>query len=141
MQDERGVGQGRQQQQGQRGEGELARGQGPVEPECLAIHGAKGVRSIGSGDIGVHSPPMAETTTDDQAIATDELVRLREENLRLRDLLISKDAELGALRGQVLALEAGTARLLNLVGRIRSLLPGPLVKALTSVLRRLLPRG
>lgn len=84
---------------------------------------------------------MAETTTDDQAIATDELVRLREENLRLRDLLISKDAELGALRGQVLALEAGTARLLNLVGRIRSLLPGPLVKALTSVLRRLLPRG
>jgi hypothetical protein len=84
---------------------------------------------------------MAETTTDDQAVAAEELARLREENLRLRDLLISKDAELGALRGQVLALEAGTARLLNLVGRVRALLPGPLAKGLASVLRRLLPRG
>jgi hypothetical protein len=84
---------------------------------------------------------MAETTTDDQTVATDELGRLREENLRLRDLLISKDAELGALRGQVLALEAGTARLLNLVGRIRSLLPGPLAQGIASVIRRLLPRG
>jgi hypothetical protein len=83
---------------------------------------------------------MAETTTGDQAVAEDELLQLREENLRLRDLLISKDAELGALRGQVLALEAGTARLLNLVGRVRSLLPGPLAKALAAVVRRLLPR-
>jgi hypothetical protein len=84
---------------------------------------------------------MAETTTGDRTVTDDELAQLREENLRLRDLLISKDAELGALRGQVLALEAGTARLLNLVGRIRALLPGPLAKALSSVLRRLLPRG
>jgi hypothetical protein len=84
---------------------------------------------------------MAETTTGDRTVTDDELAQLREENLRLRDLLISKDAELGALRGQVLALEAGTARLLNLVGRIRALLPGPLAKALASVLRRLLPRG
>jgi hypothetical protein len=73
--------------------------------------------------------------------AAEEIARLREENLRFRDLLIAKDAELGALKGQVAALEAGTARLLNLVGRIRSLLPGPLAKALASVLRRLLPRG
>jgi hypothetical protein len=53
-----------------------------------------------------------------------EIARLREENLRLRDLLIAKDAELGSAKGQVLALEAGTARLLNLVGRIRSIVPG-----------------
>lgn len=66
---------------------------------------------------------MSEQTTthEDQ---TAELARLREENLRLRDLLIAKDAELGSARGQVLALEAGTARLLNLVGRIRSIVPG-----------------
>lgn len=66
---------------------------------------------------------MSEQTTthEDQAA---ELARLREENLRLRDLLIAKDAELGSARGQVLALEAGTARLLNLVGRIRSIVPG-----------------
>lgn len=84
---------------------------------------------------------MAEPITDDRATTEDELVRLREENLRLRDLLIAKDAELGSLKGQVAALEAGTARLLNLVGRIRSLIPGPLAKGLASVLRRLLPRG
>jgi hypothetical protein len=62
---------------------------------------------------------MAETTTDDLPTTDEEIARLREENLRFRDLLISKDAELGSLRGQVAALEAGTARLLNVVGRIR----------------------
>ncbi|HTT93795.1 MAG TPA: hypothetical protein VMF55_03930 [Solirubrobacterales bacterium] len=84
---------------------------------------------------------MAKTTTGEESVTADELIRLREENLRLRDLLIAKDAELGSLKGQVAALEAGTARLLNLVGRIRSLIPGPLAKALASALRRLLPRG
>ncbi len=79
---------------------------------------------------------MAEPMTGDQS-TTDEVARLREENLRLRDLLIAKDAELGSLKGQVLALEAGTARLLNLVGRIRSMVPGPLLKMLGSVRRRL----
>ena len=69
---------------------------------------------------------MSETTTGDRSVTDHELLELREENLRLRDLLISKDAELGSLRGQVAALEAGTARLLNLVGRIRSMIPGPL---------------
>lgn len=82
---------------------------------------------------------MAEAITDDQP-ATDEVARLREENLRLRDLLIAKDAELGSFKGQVEALEAGTARLLNLVGRIRALTPGPLLRILAAVMRRL-PRG
>ena len=67
---------------------------------------------------------MTETKTGDRSATDHELLKLREENLRLRDLLISKDAELGSLRGQVAALEAGTARLLNLVGRIRSMIPG-----------------
>jgi hypothetical protein len=84
---------------------------------------------------------MPEPITGDRATTVEEVARLREENLRLRDLLIAKDAELGSLKGQVAALEAGTARLLNLVGRIRSLIPGPVAKALASVLRRLLPRG
>jgi hypothetical protein len=72
---------------------------------------------------------MSEQTTERDATAA-EIARLREENLRLRDLLIAKDAELGAAKGQVAALEAGTARLLNLVGRIRSLAPGVVWKAL-----------
>src|ERR1700744_3971887 len=59
---------------------------------------------------------MPDQTTEARA-PTAELARLREENLRLRDLLIAKDAELGSLKGQVAALEAGTARLLNIVGR------------------------
>jgi hypothetical protein len=84
---------------------------------------------------------MTEPITEDRATAEQEVARLREENLRFRDLLIAKDAELGALRGQVAALEAGTARLLNLVGRVRSLIPGPLAQAISSVLRRVLPRG
>jgi hypothetical protein len=86
---------------------------------------------------------MAEPMTSPKPTAPaadEELARLREENLRLRDLLIAKDAELGSLKGQVAALEAGTARLLNLVGRIRALMPGPLARILGSVLRRL-PRG
>jgi predicted nuclease with TOPRIM domain len=53
----------------------------------------------------------------------EELARSREETLRLRDLLIGKDAELGALRGRLAELEAGTARLLNLGARVRSLIP------------------
>jgi hypothetical protein len=72
---------------------------------------------------------MPKQTTEPD-VSTAGLARLREENLRLRDLLIAKDAELGSLKGQVLALEAGTARLLNLVGRIRSLMPGFVWKAL-----------
>ena len=63
-----------------------------------------------------------------------ELAASREEVLRLRDLLISKDAELGSFKGQVAQLEAGTARLLHLVSRIRALLP-------LSALRRLLRRA
>jgi hypothetical protein len=83
---------------------------------------------------------MAEPTTDDRPTTDEEIARLREENLRLRDLLIAKDAELGSYKGQVAALEAGTARLLNLVGRIKALTPGPLLRIFTAVLRRL-PRG
>jgi hypothetical protein len=73
---------------------------------------------------------MAEPITGEQSTTDEEVARLREENLRLRDLLIAKDAELGSMKGQVAALEAGTARLLNVVGRIRSLMPGFVWQAL-----------
>jgi len=67
----------------------------------------------------------------------EELARNREEVLRLRDLLIGKDAELGSLKGQVAQLEAGTARLLNIVTRVRSLLPGFVWSTASALLRRL----
>lgn len=66
-----------------------------------------------------------------------ELTRLREENLRLRDLLIAKDSEMGMLRGQVAELQAGHARLLNIFAKARALLPGFVWKALGMVRRRL----
>jgi hypothetical protein len=76
------------------------------------------------------------TTTDGRQDTAEELRRLREENLRYRDLLIAKDAELGSLKGRVAALEAGTARVLSLVARVKALLPGPVV----GLLMRLAPR-
>ena len=72
---------------------------------------------------------------------SEELARLREENLRFRDLLIAKDAELGSLKGQVAQLEAGTGRLLNIVARIRSLFPGFVWSAAAALLRRRGPQG
>lgn len=79
---------------------------------------------------------MAEPITGEQSTTEEEVARLREENLRLRDLLIARDAELGSLKGQVAALEAGTARLLNVVGRVRALAPGFVFRGLGRLLRR-----
>jgi hypothetical protein len=47
-----------------------------------------------------------------------ELDRRDEEILRLRDLLISKDMELGALRGRLTMLEESSQRLSNFAARI-----------------------
>lgn len=60
---------------------------------------------------------------------SEEIARQREEILRLRDLLVGKDAELGVLRGRVAELEAGTGRLLNLGARLRAKVPSVLRKA------------
>jgi hypothetical protein len=69
-----------------------------------------------------------------------EVAQLREENLRLRDQLIARDAETGLLRGQVAELEAGAARAMHLLQRVKGLMPGVLWKVL-SRLRRLAARG
>jgi sugar/nucleoside kinase (ribokinase family) len=66
----------------------------------------------------------------------DELARSREEVLRLRDLLIGRDAELGVLRGRVTELEAGVARLLNLGARVRSIVPSVVWTTLARLRRR-----
>lgn len=77
-----------------------------------------------------------EPADSDRSGMQEELDRRDEEILRLRDLLIGKDAELGSLKGQVAQLEAGTARLLGLVARVRSLLPGFVWSALAALRRR-----
>ena len=73
---------------------------------------------------------------ESQAELREELARSREEVLRLRDLLIGRDAELGAMRGRVAELEAGVARLLNLGARVRSIVPSVVWTALARLRRR-----
>jgi hypothetical protein len=57
----------------------------------------------------------------DPAQLEEELAREKEEVIRLRDLLIARDAELGAARGRVLELEARSRYLLGALRRLRSL--------------------
>ena len=87
----------------------------------------------------IHSAAMAadQTTAKAPTEGSEELARLREENLRLRDLLIAKDAELGSAKGEVAALEAGSARVLSLVARVKAMLPGPVLGLLVRLARRL----
>ncbi|MDQ3724836.1 MAG: methyltransferase domain-containing protein [Actinomycetota bacterium] len=52
------------------------------------------------------------------------LDELREENLRLRDLLVGKDAELGAAKGALTEHEERSQRLMGAAARIQSRIPG-----------------
>jgi hypothetical protein len=61
--------------------------------------------------------PM-ETSTDDRSELLAELDRRSEEILRLRDLLIGRDAELGAARGRLKMMEQNSQRLSQLAARI-----------------------
>jgi SAM-dependent methyltransferase len=53
-----------------------------------------------------------------------EMDRLNEENLKLRDLLVGRDAELGVVRGRLAAAEDQAQRLTNTAARIQSRIPG-----------------
>jgi SAM-dependent methyltransferase len=53
-----------------------------------------------------------------------QLEELREENLRLRDLLVGKDAELGVARGELAQQREQSQRLLSAAARIQSRIPG-----------------
>jgi hypothetical protein len=53
-----------------------------------------------------------------------ELARRQEEILRLRDLLVSKDAELGAAKGRLAELDDRSQRIAGAANRVESRLPG-----------------
>lgn len=72
----------------------------------------------------------------DAADLREELDRSREEVLRLRDLLIARDVELGATRGRLAEIEAQSLKLLNAVARLRGLVPR-FVPTAVAMLRRL----
>ncbi|HWW67443.1 MAG TPA: hypothetical protein VNY83_05620 [Solirubrobacterales bacterium] len=67
-----------------------------------------------------------------------ELAREKEEVLRLRDLLITRDAELGAARGRLAMIEQGSQRLANAAARIP--IPGAtrLLQGMIRLLQRVL---
>jgi SAM-dependent methyltransferase len=66
----------------------------------------------------------------------EEIDRRQEEILRLRDLLIGRDAELGAARGRLAELEDQTQRVANVAGRVQSRVP-LVFRLMGAVLRRL----
>jgi hypothetical protein len=86
-----------------------------------------------------HGP--ADAGGDELSELREELFRSREEVLRLRDLLIGKDAELGALRGRLAELEADSARMLNLGARLRARTPGFVLAARARLRGRRGPQG
>jgi hypothetical protein len=53
-----------------------------------------------------------------------QLARQQEEILRLRDLLISKDAELGAAKGRLAELDDRSQRIAGAAARIEARVPG-----------------
>ncbi len=82
-------------------------------------------------------PEAGSAPESESAELRAELAQAQEEVLRLRDLLIGKQAELGALRGRIAEIEGGAAPLLMVAARLRALLPG----FVRSALARLLGRG
>jgi hypothetical protein len=65
-------------------------------------------------------PPGSESESELRA----ELARRQEEILRLRDLLIGKDIELGAAKGRLAELEDRAQRLAGVAARIEARVPG-----------------
>lgn len=69
------------------------------------------------------------------AALREEAARQKEEILRLRDLLIAKDAELGTAKGRLAELNQHSARAVVAARAIQARLPGLLRKAV-GLLRR-----
>lgn len=64
------------------------------------------------------APSAAAGSSRAEQQLRDELARSREEVLRLRDLLIVRDRELGAARGRLAMIEQGSRRLGEAAARI-----------------------
>jgi hypothetical protein len=85
---------------------------------------------------GGDSREPEESAADSRSQLQRELDLRDEEILRLRDLLIGKDAELGAVKGRLAELEAYSGRLANAGQRLQARVPGA-TRLLGAGLRRL----
>ena len=83
------------------------------------------VKTVGGGTA------RAEETT-----LREEIARQKEEILRLRDLLIAKDAELGAARGKLAELTDHSARFAVAARSVQTRVPGLLRRALAGLRRK-----
>jgi hypothetical protein len=73
-------------------------------------------------DQATSAAARAEDASDPELRA--ELVRAEEEILRLRDLLIRKDLELGVAKGRLAELDDRAQRIASAAGRIETAVPG-----------------
>jgi SAM-dependent methyltransferase len=78
----------------------------------------------------------AEETAAMRAATLLELDRRDEEILRLRDLIVGRDLELGVIRGRLAPLEDQSQRVTNATDRVQAKLPG-IVRLADAVFRRL----
>lgn len=67
--------------------------------------------------------PRPSQAEDDSELRA-QIARQQEEILRLRDLLVGKDAELGAAKGRLAELDDRSRRVAAVVARIDSRIPG-----------------
>jgi len=86
-------------------------------------------------------PEQVKAARDDTARAgeaalREEIARQKEEILRLRDLLIAKDAELGAARGKLAELTDHSARFAVAARSVQTRVPSLLRKALARLRRK-----
>jgi hypothetical protein len=94
----------------------------------------------------VHSPAMADRTrldasaVDERSQLQQELERSREETRRLRDLLVTRDAELGEARGRLTEMESYMGLLSRIATRLQEFAPA-LARLAGTALRRLQGRS
>jgi hypothetical protein len=80
------------------------------------------------------TPPRGDVG-EDRAALIEEIARQKEEILRLRDLLILKDEELGAAKGGLAELAEYSARFAVIVRRLKARLPGFVQRRIAAVRR------
>lgn len=78
------------------------------------------------GEMSEQATPMESLPPEGQTDPElrDQLAHQQEEILRLRDLLVRKDAELGAAKGRLAELDDRSQRVANVSEKIESRVPG-----------------
>lgn len=91
---------------------------------------------MASGCVDCGAMPEQETSTGEVELLRGELREKDEEILRLRDLLVGKDRELGVAKGKLAVLEDRSKRLAGAKMRVETKVPllgrliGPVLKLL-----------